>query len=120
MSMSVCCHRERSNQTNIHHILCCRPHRCFLGYSVRFFFSLAPATSVRLLYCCYDDDAMYAHSRSFFFSFQSSLPSSSNNAYTYNIHFPFASTSSFSLSLFFLSYYLKGETQFKIASHSLL
>ena len=76
--------------------------------------------------CC-DGDAIRAPSRSsfsFFFSFQSSLPStSSNDAHT---PFPFTSTSSFSLSflslsLFFLLVcYLKGETQFTLASHSSL
>jgi hypothetical protein len=104
MSMSTCCHRERSNQTNTNHLLCCRPYRCFLGYSVRFFFfSCISHVRPSAIYCCYDDVAIYMHSLSFFFSFQSSLPSSSNNAYTHNTLFPFTSTSSFSLSLFFSS-----------------
>ncbi len=58
-------------------------------------FSFLPlGTSVRLLYCCYDDHAIYTYSLSFFFSFQSSsLPSSSSNnahiQHTLSIHIHF-------------------------------
>ncbi len=121
MSMSACCYRERSNQTNTNHVYCVAGRIYVSSVTLCVFSSLAFATSVRLLYCCYDDDAIYICIVSeFFFSFQSSLPSSSNNAHTHNTLFPFISTSSFSFSLFFLACYLKEETQFKIASHSSL
>lgn len=111
MSMSICCHRERSNQTNTNHGLRCRPYRCFLGYIVCVFSSLSLShishVCVRRLYCCYDEDAMYTHRLSIFFSFQSSLPSSSsNNAYiqhtlSIRIHFIFSLFLSFFSRLLF-------------------
>ncbi len=85
-------------------------------------FSFLPlGTSVRLLYCCYDDHAIYTYSLSFFFRFSRRRCRPRRlTTHIYNTLFPFTSTSSFSFSLFFLACYLKGETQFKIASHSSL
>ncbi len=66
MSMSICCHRERSNQTNTNHVLCVAVHIDVSSVTLYVFSSLVLATSVRLLYCCYDD--IYAVSHFFFVS----------------------------------------------------
>lgn len=68
------------------------------------FSSLALATSVRRLFCCYDHHAMYTHRLSFFFRFSRRCRRRRLTTHTYNTLFPFASTSSFLFfSLFFFS-----------------
>ncbi len=66
-------------------------------------FSFLPlGTSVRLLYCCYDDHAIYTYSLSFFFRFSRRRCRPRRlTTHIYNTLFPFTSTSSFSFSLFF-------------------
>jgi hypothetical protein len=117
-----CCHRERSNQTNTNHVLYVAVRIDVSSVTLCVFFSsFVLATSVRLLYCCYDDDAIYTHSLSHFFFRFSRRCRRRLTTHIHNTLFSFTSTSSFSFSLFFfLACYLKEETQFKIASHSSL
>ncbi len=68
MSMSICRYRERSNQTKQTQIMYCVAVRIDVSsVTLCVFSSLTLATSVRLLYCCYDDNAIYMYSLSFFF-----------------------------------------------------
>ena len=62
--LSVSCHRERSNQTNIYYVLCCRLVSRLLGYSLwtSFFFSLLSRSHQPRPSVCCDGDARCAPS----------------------------------------------------------